>query len=188
MKRLSGFLAVLAVLVASSASAKDMSGKFGVGYDQSLGGVSGLDLAYFIGDIKVTGTISFEMFAPKKGDNPTAFAAAIGGLYNIARSEQANLGVGLKIDLGFKNKAAMGGTDSSFQVNIEVPIVAEYFFSDFFSIHAGTGLLFVIVPEKGCALNVPNSPNNVTNNGAQGFGFGIGNGSLIGNAGFSFYF
>lgn len=187
MKRLSGVLAVLAVLAASSASAKDMSGKFGVGYDQSLGGVSGLDLAYFIGDIKLTGTISFEMFAPKKGDNPTAFAAAIGGIYQIARSENANLGVGLKLDLGFKNKAAMG-VGSSFQVNIEVPIIAEYFFSDFFSIHAGTGLLFVIVPEKGCALNVPNSPNNITNAAAQGFGFGLGNGSLLGNAGFTFYF
>lgn len=182
MKRLSGILAVLAVLVASSASAKDMSGKFGVGYDQSLGGVGGLDLSYFIGNIKLTGTISFEMFMPSVGGNTSAFAAAIGGIYQLARSENANLGVGLKIDLGYNSGTA-------FQANIEIPIIAEYFFSDFFSIHAGTGILFVIVPDKGCALNVPNSANNVLAGAKKkGFGFGIGNGSLIGNAGFTFYF
>jgi len=179
----------LAILTSGTALAKDMNGKFGVGYDQSLGGMSGLNLKYYLGDVAIWTTFGFDYFKPDPGDDRMGFAAAIGGIYNFARSEQANLGIGLRANFGFRNAGAMNGSDGSFQFNMELPLVAEFFFTDHFSIHAGTGILLVIVPAKGRSLDVDDSTSGVTSSAStKGIGVGIGNGSLIGNAGFTYYF
>ena len=191
MKKLGLLVCALAamILFAISASAKDMNGKFGVGYDSTLGGVSGLNVKYYIGDFALWGTLGLDIFAPKSGDNPIGFNFAAGGIFNFARAEQVNLGFGARIDLGYKNKTAMGKADSSFQVNIELPLIMEYFFTDHFSIHTGVGIVVVIVPEKGCTLTPSRSPMGITSaQPVQGWGIGIGNGGLLGNAGATFYF
>ena len=47
MKRLTLVsLIVAALLIAPSAFAKDMSGRFGLGYDTTMGGVNGLSVRY----------------------------------------------------------------------------------------------------------------------------------------------
>ena len=174
MRRVDSTLLCLAVVaLCAPASAKDMSGKFGVGFDQTLGGVTGLNLRYFIGDFCIRGVIGVDFFRPSGGDSSVGVDFALGAMYNFGRTDVVNVGVGVVVDLGWRNQAAMsqtrlrceheivngkdtgaqictqeqvGGSGSSIQFNVEVPIVVEYFFSDHFSIHLGTGLVFVIVP------------------------------------------
>lgn len=189
-KALVSVASIVAVLaIAMPASAKDMGGKFGVGVDQTLGGVTGLELKYFIGDFAVSLEPGFAIWSPDTGDTHFGLNMAIGGVFYFARSDQANLGFGAKVDLGYLNKAANGGTDATFQANIELPLVMEYFFTDHFAFHIATGLLFAIVPEKGAALSVPtNNGGLVAGKTTKGFGFGFGGGSITSSAGFTFYF
>jgi hypothetical protein len=190
MRKALGTVAALAAVVALAlpASAKDMGGKFGVGVDQTLGGVTGLELKYFIGDFAVSVQPGFDIYSNKATDK-TAFGLniAIGGVYYFARSDQANLGFGAKVDMGYRNKEA----GDTFQANIELPLVIEYFFTDHFAIHVATGLLFAIIPEKGAALNPPTSSGNTAKpvvSSTEGFGFSFGAGSLSTSAGATFYF
>lgn len=186
MRNVSAVLATVATmtLLATTASAKDVDGKFGLGYDQSLGGVSGLTARYWIGDIGIQGILGVDFVKPDQGDSRMAFLFGLGAIYNFAKSEHANLGVGLNIDLGFANKAAMGGADSSFQFNVAIPLRAEYFFSDAFAVNVATGLTVAIIPKKGQVLK--DAQNSAA--APKDLGIRFGAGSLFGSAGFSYYF
>jgi hypothetical protein len=89
----------------------------------------------------------------------------------------------LSIDLGINKKAdAVAGTN--FHVEIELPLVAEYFLSDHFSICGQVGLVVNVIGPDGATVTP------VTGKGAsdaKGFGIGLGNG-LEATGGFSFYF
>jgi hypothetical protein len=180
-------LALTCILLAgAAASGKDMNGKFGVGFDQSFGGVSGLDIKYFLGDIQLSLTPGFEMFKPSGGSAAIAFNIALGGIYNFARSDSANLGFGVRGSLGYQNKYAGDCLSGA----IEFPLQAEYFFSDHFAIHGGVAIVITIQGKSGSALTPPNTPGGLAakNTAGKGVGFGIGNGGFLGNAGFTFYF
>lgn len=194
------------LLCAVPATARDMNGKFGVGYDQSLGGVSGLNLKYHVGNIGIWGTLGFDLFKPAESDPRTAVRFAVAALYDFARFEVVNLGVGIRADVGWRNgeavtadrrKAAGCATGtvcplvqeggSIWQVNLEIPLVAEVFFTDHFALHVATGLTFTILMTEDVAL--PQETGRLsTDTKEKGFGFGIGNGSLFGSAGFTVYF
>jgi hypothetical protein len=207
-----GFLAV-AVALAAPASAKDMNGKFGVGFDQSIGGVSGVNLKYFIGDFSIWLTPGVDLFAVKDGDTAVAFGVALGGIYNFARSDAANLGAGLRVDFGYSKKAA----GDTWQVGIEVPLVAEYFFTDHFALHFSTAIVIQIVPGSGPALHAPTpgglgeqassstttmhcvvtdkntgemdcTTTGTASKGNEGVGFSLGAAGIAGSLGFTFYF
>lgn len=179
-------IAVALMLLTSTAFAKDMRGKFGVGYQGSLGGAQGLGIAYWVTNaLAIDAILGLEFASPDVGDTQLGFNVAIGARYNIARAKDVNLGFGILIDLGFVNKAGNGGADSSFQANIELPLTVEYFFSEHFAINLATGITIAIVPEKGEVL----TPWGRTfDPGAKGFGVQFFNGGLFGSAGFKFYF
>jgi hypothetical protein len=208
--------------------ARDMSGKFGVGYQQSLGGVSGISARYWIGDFALIGTVGLDLVKLGSGETPAGLALAVGGVYAFSLSENANLCVGLMADFGYRNKSAnrrvvyLGDEckyscpngqsnltsectlnctpkqeiqeNSVFQVNVEVPLVVEYFFTDSFSFHLATGIVVTIVPEKGRALDSEIVRNGATGVGASGgsggreVGVHIGSGGVLGTAGFTYYF
>lgn len=200
--------------LARPAAAKDMNGKFGVGYTQSLGGVSGLNLRYFVGDVQVEGTVGFDLFQPSKSavdlGTWTSVKGSVGALYYFARSDQANLGTGLRVDLGWRSREAVGGeaagecaagdgneacqrdamarASSAWQVNIEVPLQAEFFFTDHFALGLATGLLFTIITQEGQAPLATGTKSLAADTKKKGFGFSLGSGSLFGTASFTYYF
>jgi hypothetical protein len=200
------FLLVPLVL-AAPAEARDMNGKFGLGYSQTLGGVSGLHLKYFIKDFVIEGTVGFDLFKPKDMDPRTSVKGAVGVFYNFARFEIANLGVGARVDIGWRNGEAItaflrktclaGNNDaatcsalsggSAWQINLEVPLMAEVFFTDHFAVNIQAGVLFTFVTQQNKAL-----PQNTgllsTDTEEKGFGFSFGGGGLFGSAGFTVYF
>jgi hypothetical protein len=185
MRNITALLTTVAAItvLATTASAKDTDGKFGLGYDQSLGGVSGLTARYWVGDFGIQGTLGVDFVKPDSGDSKMAFLFGLAGIYNFAKSENANLGVGLYIDLGFANKAMTGGEDSSFQFNFAIPLRGEYFFSDHFAVNLATGLTIAIIPKKGRVLDANNSASS-----PKDFGVKFGAGGLFGSAGFTYYF
>lgn len=206
MNRMARVLVLALVLASTPALARDMNGKFGIGYDQSLGGVSGLNLKYHIGNVGIWGTLGFDLFKPAESDPRTAVRFAVAALYDFARFEVVNLGVGIRANVGWRNGEAVTAdrrkaagcqagaacplvtkAGSLWQVNIEVPLVAEVFFSDHFALHLATGLTFTILTTNDVALKQETGRLS-TDTKEKGFGFGIGNGSLFGAAGFTVYF
>ncbi len=208
MKRLASVAILLgALLAASPAGARNMNGKFGVGYSQTLGGVSGIQLRYFVKDFAIEGTIGLDLFKPKDMDPRTSVKGALGVVYNFARFEIANLGVGVRGDVGWRNGEAIAAglrskcldkatdastcngitADSAWQFNVEIPLVAELFFTDHLSVNLQAGVLFTIVNTKNKALPQSTGQQS-TDTEEEGFGFSFGAGSLFGSAGFTVYF
>ena len=159
MKRLLGGLAMLMMLTlaAPGASAKDLPGKFGVGYVRTLGGVGGLDLQYY-----VTRFIGLEAvlgldYVSASNLSPVAFKMALGGRFNFARAKDANLGIALRANIGVTNAAYFKqsnplATEGSVHFNLEIPIIAEYFLSSHFSVFTQFGLLIDFIPKNGAVL------------------------------------
>jgi len=188
-----------------------MNGKFGIGFDQTLAGVSGISAKYWIKDFAIRGVLGLDFVIPGDGDTRTGVNFALGMIYNFSRSEMSNLGIGIMADLGYKNAAATG-KGSTIQVNVEVPLTAEFFLSDHFSFHISLGIAIVIVSENGTSLGgarprtdaqgnpITDAQGNVTNYdgdiSATGEAAGdndkagvhLGSGSLFGNVGITYYF
>lgn len=190
---------------APEAHAKDMNGKFGIGFVQTLGGVSGFGLKYWI-----TRDIGIELdfgLAIRDSDfaQSTAFLGAIGIYYALVQHRHVNLLVGLRGDIGFRTNPAgfnqtvkvldainnqeasttleVGATPVQF--NIELPLIVEYYFSDSFSVNLAMGFVVIIVPDSGPILP---SDGLLGVNVSDKVIFGIGAGGLLGSAGFTFYF
>lgn len=198
---------------AANAFAKEVDGAFGIGYDQSLGGVSGIKAIYWVGDVGIQGIFGLDFVKSKENGKPLALVFGLSTFYNFATSENANLSFGLGVDFGYANRdyekpatfsstgavaagqgsgqspgggSAQTGTtnDASFQVNISLPLRFEYFFSDAFAINLATGISIAIIPKKGQVLgDAANSAKK-----SEDVGVRLGAGSLFGNAGFTYYF
>jgi hypothetical protein len=160
MRRILGGFAILSLLMFATPdlSAKDLAGKFGLGYESTLGGVSGLDLLYYINrHLALEGVLSMD-YVSADPDSPMIFGMTLGGRYNFARAKDANLGLGVRVNIGYGNsdrsKILYGKTEdeSIVHFNIEVPIILEYFLSNHFSISTKVGLLIDVIPEKGPVL------------------------------------
>ncbi|MFT7624267.1 MAG: hypothetical protein ACI9WU_003454 [Myxococcota bacterium] len=197
------FLSLLCTQYTAPAEAKDMNGKFGVGFSQTLGGVSGLSARYF-----ATRQLAFEIdFGASflTNDNSTDLLFAVAVLYAPVQHRHANLMVGVRVDLGLRtsptsaqqtvtigeavNTETQSRTpevgEATAQINIEIPLIVEFFFTDSFAINLAAGIVIVIAPEGGPILDV-SGPGAVLEGGDVGIG--IGAGGLLGSAGFTFYF
>ena len=90
------------LFLATNGLAKDMNGKFGLGVETSIGGVSGLHMDYFIGNVKTELTLGTNLFIPKDRtkNNQFGFYAAPGFVYVFDMNAHANLAFGAKLNLG----------------------------------------------------------------------------------------
>ncbi len=159
MKRLLGGLLMLVALTfaAPVSQAKDMQGKFGLGYVCTLGGVPGLDIQYYVNRFIGLEAVLGLDYVSASNLSPLAFKMSLGGRFNFARAKDANLGVALRANIGVTNSDYMkakvaGATEGSVHFNIEIPLIAEYFLSNHFSIFTQFGLLLDFVPKKGAVL------------------------------------
>ena len=175
----------LAMLAATpSAEAKDLNGRFGLGLEQSLGGVSGLTIRYWpMESLGINATIGADIVTRTDFKFlSTKVVASTGFTYNFAESLHANFGGGLRFALGFET--ASGSNANNIQFDIEIPLTAEFFLSDNFSVSVAAGLLIAIVPGEGAVLDDGHSdqyPEDV-----DSVRFGIG--AITGNVGVVYYF
>jgi hypothetical protein len=192
-------------VMAPPAAAKDMNGKFGLGFTQTLGGVSAMSFRYW-----VTRDVALELdfglsFLDSSGvRTSTEFLGAFGVMYALVQHRTANLMIGLRGDIGFRSQpptsgsvnvssaantqseSAIAETDTSLvQFNLEIPLIVEYFFSDSFSINLAVGIVLIFVPEGGTILD---STGLGVIDADTDFAVGVGTGGLLGSAGFTFYF
>ena len=193
------------MLSTSPAQAKDMNGKFGVGFIQTLGGVSGLSMRYW-----VSRRVGIELdlgvsYTQRSVGGTTEILVAAGVFYALVQHRFANLLVGIRADVGLlanpmrTHNSVVAGTavnseqgsttaevDSApAQFNFELPLIVEYFFSDSFSVNLAVGIVLVIVPDGGQILDTDGLGKVYE---GDEIGLGIGAGGLLGSAGFTFYF
>ena len=208
MKILPVLLAASICLITSAAGARDMNQKFGIGYDQSLGGVSGINLKYHIKNFNVSATVGFDIFKPTSSDPRTAVRFAVGAMYDFARFKSVNMGIGIRVNAGWKNDVAVNAerrdalgcaegqtcpglvtSSDVWQVNIEIPLTAEIFLTDHFAFTLSSGFVVTIVTEDEVVLSGSGqNPSMAMNTEKSGYGFSLGMGSLFASAGFMVYF
>lgn len=207
MNRLLSVLAVC-LLIPATAGARDMNQKFGIGYEQSVGGVSGINLKYHIKRFTIAGTVGFDIFKPTDSDPRSAVRFAAGAFYDFASFKKVNMGIGLRVNAGWKNAEAvnagrrkeLGCTDNDscsgmvksgdvWQVNLEIPLVVEVFLSDHFAFTLSAGFVITILTEDEVVLGTDRlNPSMASGTDESGFGFSLGMGSMLATAGFMVYF
>ena len=160
------------LLVGQNALAVDTDGKFGIGGNASLSqqGVTGLGLNYWVGHLKVGAITGFSMVSPSEGDSTTNMSVALHGLYAVARSKEANLNTGLRINMRdlIASGGAEGAAEQDMTLGFEVPIEAEFWVTEHVTITAHVGL----------SIDMP-TDTTIISLGGPGFN---------GGAGFNFYF
>ena len=178
-KRLLIALCALSMLTAAApAEAKDLNGRFGLGLEQSLGGVSGVTMRYWpTKKFGILATLGANVLTQNDFKFlRTNFGASAGFIYNFANSLHANLGAGLRLALGYEtgydsNENSDGG---EFQFDIEIPIMTEFFLSESFSISLAVGVVIAMIPVTGTIFKTDGAPETESYN-AETIHFGIGN-------------
>jgi len=198
-KTLGALLCSCVLLVATSASAREVDGKWGLGYESTLTSLgqdlfgnnvtaSGLAARVYVGHWALEAVLGASYHNVPKGSPEIRAAVSAGGLYNVFRSPSANLAAGVRGVFGLvrnflprdaTNETRAGlqhsGTDVGFTV--EFPLRAEYFFSDNFAISGAVGPVL----ELGRT-----SANPLT--GSSSFGIDVFRGGFSGGVGFMVYF
>ncbi|HJL43898.1 MAG TPA: hypothetical protein RMG48_21500 [Myxococcales bacterium LLY-WYZ-16_1] len=160
MKKLliSGVMA-LTLGLSTTAMAKEVAGKFGFGAGfNAAAGASGVpatrptvDAIYWLSDsFGLEGTLGIGVFAPDQGDSSFGFIGGVGGIFNVASFDTTNIGLGLRVQGGIVSPPA---GDSQIDVQFELPIRGEYFFSDNFSVNGSVGLAFLL-DDNGAATDI----------------------------------
>jgi len=183
-----------------------MNGKFGVGMSQTLGGVTGTSFRYWVTrSVGIETTLGVSLLDRDGIRSSTTLTGSLGLFYAFVQKRTANLSIGVRADFGFRTAPSDQGqsvkvgnavdsetesltfeaTDTTLQINAEVPLMVEYFFSDSFSVNAAFGFVVVIIPDEGRVLNT--SGTGSAENAGE-IGFGVGAGGLFGTAGFTYYF
>jgi len=203
------FAVVFALVAPSTAQAKDLSGRFGIGGDSSLGwsaqtvsgamnpgGVfggevpnTGLSLVFYVSKMFGIQLITGAEFTTVTGDNDAEYSAnlinvAVRGIIPIAFTNEVNLGA----VLGFSGKFGFddNGNDiddddlSANWVSFDLGVRPEWFITDHFSIHTQLGLSISLLNEDNYSIGA---------GGESGVDINVFNNvDLLGNAGFTFWF
>jgi opacity protein-like surface antigen len=144
--------ATLPLAATTTASAKDVSGKFGVGGQLDSGIADGLNFRYWINDFGLQGTLAM-MFMDGEPESQFQLGLSVRALYNFARANDTNLYVGAGLSLGLID------ADQTF---VDLILGVEHFFTDHFSVGGQVGAHFDV--------------------GSDNFGFSLGNNASWGTA------
>ncbi len=158
-------LALSLAYPASSAHARDVAG-LGIGGNVTVGGgLSGLDIIYWVTpDIAIEGIIGVQMLFPDEGDAGVRFGLVGGALFALVKGDDTHLELGARAGFVLDTGPADDET-----ILIDVPLRVEHWFGEQFSFNAQVGVVLTINPGDFVS-------------------FGIGNTGLYGGAGFTFYF
>jgi hypothetical protein len=181
---LTAFTSALTLTLASQdAHAYDMSGRFGIGGQRTLTGYTGMKGRYFFNSrMSADLTLGMSVFKPDEDDVDSTIDTSLTPGFNYwiipsgqAGALQAQLGVGGRV--GFYIGKRDGDVDL-FEIDVEVPVIAELFFGPHFS----------LAPEVGLVLRFPVGDGGY-DEVDKGFGFEFGqNTGLFGAGSFNFYF
>lgn len=187
----------------SVASAHNVDGKVGIGYEETLLGLgarqffpgedgsgkllshplpdvraAGLAGRWYLGQIGLEAVGGFDMRVPNGEPNEYGGFLSIGALYNLARAPSVNLAVGLRLITGIArtNDAGVSGP-VRFGFGLEVPIRVEYFFSPNFAIAGAVGPSLAINPVAG----------NPLTGGKNSYDLSLTRGDFGGGIGFAYY-
>jgi hypothetical protein len=186
-------LAFLMLTGAPEALAKNMQGKMGLGFQQTMPGAHGFSIAYWTNSHMAVQLLLGGEFLMNDNSNTNQVHYGLGTKYVLVATRFANLSIGARLSGAFASEQtftdnSVGGkttTDSNvFQLALEVPFEIEYFFSDAFAINLAFGVMATKVSSKGPLLK-PQGLGATETPGSTGIG--IGSGGLLGAAGFTFY-
>jgi hypothetical protein len=184
------------LLGASGALAKNMQGKAGLGFQQTMPGARGLSLAYWTSDqMAVQLLLGAEFLVAQGGNSSNRLHYGLGFKYVLVATRFANLSIGARISGAFASEQTFDGQDASgtptsvtasnlIHLAAEIPFEIEYFFSDAFALNLAFGFMATRVPDQGALLQ-PTGLGATSSGGSTGIG--IGSGGLLGAAGFTFY-
>ncbi|TNF30048.1 MAG: hypothetical protein EP329_14420 [Deltaproteobacteria bacterium] len=191
-----GLAALLALSTsAPDAAAKDLSGRLGIGLEETLGGATGFALRYFFSEgVGVTSTLGVDITLVDGEDGQsqvaTGFVGSFGVAVHFARSLHAHLGFGVRATFGYRSLEAAqlidpAVTATDLQVALELPLILEFFLSDHFSVGASTGFILNFVPDSGSTLATSGAGGTRT---PGAIGIGIGAGSIGASLAILYYF
>lgn len=188
-------LALSLALVAPAAHAKNMDGRFGVGLEQTLGGVTGLALRYFATEaVCIQATLGVDITAIDDNGSTDVEAGALGSAgvaFHFARGLHAHFSGGLRLTLAYRSLDAFQAivdptaTESDLQFAIEIPLAIEIWLADNVSFGAATGILVNFVPSSGAQLDGTGAGTTAP---AGSVGIGIGAGSILATLSLIYYF
>lgn len=188
-------LALTLFAAAPTARAKNMDGRFGLGLEQSLGGVTGLAVRYFVSEaLCLQGTLGIDVTVIDKGDSTDVEAGALGSAgvaFHFARGLHAHFSAGLRVALAYRSLDAFQAivdptaTASDLQIAVELPLAMEIWLADNVSFGASTGILVNFVPSSGAQLHGSGAGATAP---AGGIGIGIGAGAVTATLALVYYF
>ena len=131
-----------AVLVGAVGTASaDTTGKLGVGFDQTLGGASGLTGRYFaVPKLSIQAVLSYDLVS---ADDASASELDLGlrGLYAVLQDESFQLDAGGGLNI-IRNSVEVGGnTESNTGISIELGVGPTWWATDHFALNLFMGLL-----------------------------------------------
>ncbi|MFO0748334.1 MAG: hypothetical protein U1F43_22130 [Myxococcota bacterium] len=190
-----GALALNVALPAAPAQAKNMDGRFGLGLEQSLGGVTGLAVRYFLTEaLCLQGTLGVDITVIDNNGKTDVEAGALGSAgiaFHFARGLHAHFSAGLRATLAYRSLDAFQAivdptaTASDLQVAIELPLAMEVWLADNLSFGASTGILVNFVPSSGAQLHAAGAGGTAP---PGGIGIGIGAGAVTATLALIYYF
>jgi hypothetical protein len=160
MRRLVTASAVAAalLLVSGSAGAKDLSGRVGVGYQNTLPGTgSAISARYWVNqNVGIQGDLGLLFSDPKTGDSSNNFGLGVAGMYAFVNEPNLHLyGTG---GLSFGSVAVPGptGVDDKTAIGLDLGIGTEFFLSGLPNLGLTTefGLQYVTVSDVGNTLSL----------------------------------
>jgi hypothetical protein len=173
------------LLAAGSANAQgpdwaDKTGQFGIGYDQTLGGIGGLSARYQVAsNFGLQGIFGFDTVSLETGAgdvSETRIELGLRGVFVLAQTSNTNLGIIFGVDILNQSAEAGGVDNSSTDVALEGGLAVQYFLHEMFSINGEGGL--VIFTGDGTSTVIGGPPMDV----------GVARPDLFGSAGFTFWF